>query len=89
LIGLDNGLAPFRAIAIVGDLEADDTSALLKVCTSGYRPHQIVAVGCEPYEVPLLQGRDRIDGQTTAYVCTDWVCRAPVNDPMALKQLLE
>ena len=89
LIGLDNALAPFRAVAIVGDPKASDTPALLKVCTTGYRPHQVVAVGFESSEVPLLQGRDQIEGQATAYVCTDWVCRFPVTDPVALKALLE
>ena len=88
LIGLDNALAPFRAVAIVGDPKAADTSALLRVCATGYRPHQVVAVGIESSEVPLLQGRAQIEGQATAYVCTDWVCQAPVIDPVALKALL-
>ena len=45
LIALDYALAHPREVAIVGAPEAADTRALLEVCTTGYRPHQIVALG--------------------------------------------
>ena len=46
--------------------------ALLDACTTGYRPHQIVALGApdvEPSSVPLLQGRSQtlnLIGEPTA-----------------------
>jgi uncharacterized protein YyaL (SSP411 family) len=45
LIALDYALSHPREVAIVGAPEAADTRALLEVCTAGYRPHQIVALG--------------------------------------------
>jgi uncharacterized protein YyaL (SSP411 family) len=45
LIALDYALSHPREIAVVGDTGAADTRALLDVCTAGYRPHQILALG--------------------------------------------
>jgi len=92
LIALDYALAHPREIAIVGAPEAADTRALMDVCTAGYRPHQIVALGHpdpEASTVPLLQDRGQIEGRATAYVCVDFSCRAPVTDPDALQALLK
>ncbi len=38
--------------------------------------------------VPLLEGRDRVDGKDAAYVCRGQVCEAPVTSPQALKRAL-
>jgi len=92
LIALDYALSHPREIAIVGNPEASDTRTLLDVCTTGYRPHQIVALGASDAEtsaVPLLQDRSQIDGRAIAYVCVDFACRAPVTDPEALQALLK
>ena len=92
LIVLDYALSHPREIAIVGDRETADTRALLDVCTTGYRPHQIVALGAPDGEVstvPLLQDRSQIEGRATAYVCVDFTCRPPVTDPAALQALLK
>ncbi len=75
-------LAHPREIGIVGAPDAPDTRALLEVC-SGYRPHQVLAVGVSG-ALPLLQGRERIGGQATAYVCVDFTCRPAVTSPAAL-----
>jgi len=92
LIALDYALSHPREIAIVGDPQASDTRALLDVCTIGYRPHQIVALGAPDASasaVPLLRDRNQIEGHATAYVCVDFTCRAPVTDPEALQALLK
>ncbi|MFB0534796.1 MAG: thioredoxin domain-containing protein [Anaerolineae bacterium] len=92
LIALDYALSHPREIAIVGIPESDDTRALLDVCATGYRPHQIVALGAADAEasaVPLLQDRSQIKGRATAYICIDFACRAPVTDPEALEALLK
>lgn len=34
--------------------------------------------------VPLLQGRELIDGLVAAYVCCDFVCHTPVTEPEEL-----
>jgi uncharacterized protein YyaL (SSP411 family) len=92
LIALDYVLAHPREVSIVGDAQAADTRALLDACATGYRPHQIIALGepgVEPVTVPVLEGRGPIDGRAAAYVCVDSVCRAPVTEPEALLELIE
>jgi uncharacterized protein YyaL (SSP411 family) len=92
LIALDYALSRPREIAIAGAPEAADTQALLNACTTGYRPHQIVALGTPvagASAVPLLQGRSQTGGRATAYVCVDWSCRPPVTDPAELQALLK
>ena len=92
LIALDYVLAHPREVSIVGDAKAADTQALLDACATGYRPHQIVAFGepgVEPVAVPILEGREPIDGRATAYVCVDFVCQRPVTERDALLELIE
>jgi uncharacterized protein YyaL (SSP411 family) len=92
LTALAYALAPPREVSIVGDVEAADTQALLDACATGYRPHQIIALGepgVEPVAVPVLEGRGQIDGRATAYVCLDSVCQAPVTEPEPLRAQLE
>jgi uncharacterized protein YyaL (SSP411 family) len=92
LSALDYMLSHPREIAIVGDLDRADTQALLDTCDTGYRPHQIVALGeseIEPAVVPLLHGRNQIDGQATAYVCVGFTCRSPVTEPEMLLELID
>jgi uncharacterized protein YyaL (SSP411 family) len=92
LIALAYALVHPREVSIVGDVEAADTRALLEACATGYRPHQIIALGqpgVEPATVPILKGRGPIDGRAAAYVCVDFVCRRPVTGPEALRAQLE
>jgi hypothetical protein len=92
LIALDYAISHPHEIAIIGEPEASDTRALLDVCTSGYRPHQVVALGtpdAELFTVPMLQARSQIEDHATAYVCVDFTCRPPVTDPAALRALLK
>jgi uncharacterized protein YyaL (SSP411 family) len=38
--------------------------------------------------VPLLEGREPLDGRAAAYVCEHFACRRPVSDPQDLRALL-
>ncbi|MGI5837316.1 MAG: thioredoxin domain-containing protein [Chloroflexota bacterium] len=91
LIALDYALSRPREIAIVGEPHLAETRALIDAASSGYRPHQVVAAsrpGVEATDVPLLEGRNLVDGRPAAYVCIDYSCRPPVTDPEALQALL-
>ena len=39
--------------------------------------------------VPLLSGRDQIDGKATVYVCENFACKLPVNEVEKLRELLK
>ena len=82
-----------KEIAIVGRHETPDTRALLAVVRSGYRPFQVVALAAPgpartagPF---LVQDRNLVGGQATAYVCMDSTCQSPVTSPEMLRTLLE
>jgi hypothetical protein len=76
-------LAPVKEVAIVGP----DADALLGVVRGAYRPH-IVLAGGRGDGVPLLKGREPVDGRAAAYVCEHFVCQAPVTTPEELGAVL-
>jgi uncharacterized protein YyaL (SSP411 family) len=78
-----------REIAILGDFGTPGFRTMLAVCGSSYRPHQVVAAGPPENRVPLLNGRKLLDAKATAYVCVDFTCQRPVNDPDQLRRFLE
>jgi uncharacterized protein len=85
LAAADFYLATVREVAIVGAPE--DAAALVRTVRSQFRPHLVLAGG--PTDgVPLLEGREPVDGRAAAYVCEHFACRAPVTEPDALAQLL-
>ena len=88
LIALDYALAHPREIAILGEVGASDTGAMLSACADGNRPHQLLAAGVSG-DVPLLRDREQIEERATAYVCVDFTCRPPTTDPTALREMLE
>ena len=93
LCALDSYLAPSQEIAIIGEPAAGDTEALLTVIRGGYRPYTALALATGPTdplagEVPFLADRPRKDGQATAYVCRDYTCSLPTDDPGELARQL-
>jgi uncharacterized protein YyaL (SSP411 family) len=77
-------LAPVREVAIVGP----GADSLLRVVRSEYRPHLVLAGGGPDGDVPLLEGRETVDGQAAAYVCEHFACKAPVTTPEELAAAL-
>ena len=83
LSAADFYLAPVREVAIVGP----EAGPLLDVVRGEFRPH-IVLAGGEADGVPLLEGREPVDGRAAAYVCEHFVCKAPVTTPEELAAAL-
>jgi hypothetical protein len=77
--------SPVREVAIVGP--ESGIGALLGVVRGEFRPHIVLAGGASD-AVPLLQGRDPVDGTAAAYVCEHFVCQAPVTEPEELAAAL-
>ncbi len=65
-----------------------EAARLLRVVRDAYRPHVVLAAG-EPDGVPLLEGREPVDGHAAAYVCERFVCQAPVTSPDDLAAALD
>jgi hypothetical protein len=83
LAAADFYLAPVREVAIVGP----DPDELLRVVRGAFRPHVVLAGGVAD-GVPLLAGRDPVDGHAAAYVCEHFACKTPVTTPAELSALL-
>ncbi len=83
LQALDFHLAPVKEVALVGD----ELGPLERVVRRAFRPHLVLAGG-EHDGVPLLEGREPVNGRAAAYVCEQFSCRAPVTEPEELERLL-
>ena len=76
-------------VALVGD-PLDDLAAAVR---RRFRPTVVLAGSkagdSEATEaVPLLRGREPVDGRPAAYVCENFECRMPVTEPSELEGLL-
>ncbi len=76
---LDLHFSPPREIAVIGPPDADVARAAL----APFDPNAVVAFGPSD-EIPLLQGKDFVDGRPAVYVCENFACQAPVTEPAAL-----
>ncbi|MDQ2910968.1 MAG: thioredoxin domain-containing protein [Actinomycetota bacterium] len=82
LNALDLYLATPKEIAIVGPADSEVARAAL----AGFDPNAVVAFG--PAEgVPLLEGKELVDGKPAVYVCERFACRRPVTEGAELQAL--
>jgi uncharacterized protein len=80
LNALDLYLATPREIAVVGPPDSEVARAALEP----FDPNAVVAFG--PAEgVPLLEGKDYVDGRPAVYVCERFACQRPVTDASELQ----
>ncbi len=89
LVVLDLHLSPPRELAIVGPRGEEATRELARAALARWQPDTVVAwsegLGDERAQgVPLLVGKDTVDGRPAVYVCERFACLAPVTDPSAL-----
>jgi uncharacterized protein YyaL (SSP411 family) len=83
LCALDLYLAPPRELAIVGS----PTDEVARAALEEFDPNAVVAFG--PAEgVPLLEGKDYVDGKPAVYVCERFACRRPVTDAAELQAVV-
>jgi hypothetical protein len=76
----------------VGDLGDAATRALIEAAHRVYEPNRVMVVsdpsaaGAEAWaeKIPLLRGKQPVDGKPTAYVCRNYTCRRPVTTPAEL-----
>ena len=80
LCALDLHFSPPREVAVVGSPADDVVTAAL----AGFEPNTVVAFGPSD-DVPLLEGKTRVEGKPAVYVCERFACQAPVTDPAAFR----
>ena len=79
LCALDLYLSTPRELAVIGPPDSEVARAAL----APFEPNTVVAFG-PAEDVPLLRGKDYVDGRPAVYVCERFACRAPVTEPAAL-----
>ena len=96
LSGLDFALGPTYEFVIVGDLDSEDTIKMLSTINSSFNPNMVVVHkpeddGAEDIVslAPYTSSMELIGGKATAYVCQNFTCNLPTNDPLEVgKQLV-
>jgi uncharacterized protein len=79
LCALDLHFSPPRELALF----AEPADEIARAALAPWQPNAVVAFG--PADgVPLLEGKERVDGRPTVYVCENFACRAPVTDAALL-----
>ncbi len=81
-----------REIAVIGDPALPETVSLLRTIYDRYLPNKVVVgasgAGGET-DLPLLKGKTRRKGKSTAYVCEGYRCKLPVTTPAELAAQLD
>ena len=84
---LDFYLSTVKEVAIVGSPNDPATGALRSELFRGFLPNRVLVGrddGDEVTDIPLLEGRQKLEGRPTAYVCQNYVCKLPVTESDAL-----
>ena len=77
-----------QEVALVGEIGDWRLGELINVVVGEFRPNLILAVG-QHDTIPLLANRPQINGQPTAYVCQQFICKRPVTDAQELAAQLD
>src|SRR6185436_12707226 len=94
LCALDFHVGPRVEVALVRPGgNGEGMRPLVEQTFARYLPNRVVAGGVagDPgaASLPLLAGRDAIDGKPTAYVCRNYTCDLPVTDRDGLRRQLD
>ena len=86
-------LSSSKEIVIIGSRENTATADLLRVLFNTWLPNKVV-VAHDPKDTSpmdnliLFKNRAMINNKPTVYVCEQYSCRTPVNDPDLFRELL-
>ncbi len=88
-------LSKTRQIFIAGDPQSTATKALVKLVNQKYLPNTVVFIidPKQKYEAPFdgefLKTMVMIDNRPTVYICENFACKLPTNDPAIVARMLE
>jgi len=84
---------PSYEVVISGDRKAEDTQEMLDQLRRAYSPNKVLLLRLKDDKallelIPALKFQETLNGKATAYVCQDFQCSAPTNDPDVMIVLL-
>jgi uncharacterized protein len=87
LIGLDFAAGPSYEVVVAGDRDGADTHAMLKALHKPFIPNKVVLLRPESDAKPRIseiasytETQKSLDGEATAYVCSNFVCSFPTTN---------
>ncbi len=86
MVAVDFAVGPCYEVVIIGHPEAEDTREMLRALGSRFNPRTVTlfrpTVGSADIDrlADYLTSQQSLDGKATAYVCTDFACKAPTTD---------
>jgi len=77
-------------VVLVGDKGSAEANKMLAIIRQHYRPNTVVLWHDKQIETlaPFTKGQKALDGKITAYVCENFQCNLPSNDPATVAKLL-
>jgi uncharacterized protein YyaL (SSP411 family) len=91
LCAVDFATGPVHEVAILTPPEHENLPKLIQALWSRFRPRSLAAIADfpPPANAPaLLNERPLLNQEPTAYVCQNFICQRPVNDPQSLLEQL-
>ena len=96
MMALDFELNVSYEIIVAGDLQSEDTKAMLKALRRTYIPNKVLVHRPDGKELPEIsqladytQFMSCIDGKATAYVCQNFSCKHPTTDVGKVLKMLK
>ncbi|MGH7884110.1 MAG: thioredoxin domain-containing protein [Thermodesulfobacteriota bacterium] len=92
LNALDFALGPSYEIVIVGNKDSEDAVKLITMLNEHYIPNKVVILKSDDVSIekiaPYAKTQEKINEKTTVYICQNYVCKLPTNDPDKMLKLL-
>jgi hypothetical protein len=95
-VALNFSLSKPKQIVIAGAPGAADTRALLRLVHDRFIPNKILLLADGAAQqaqlaqwLPFVKTMDRKGGRATAYICENYACKLPTNDPSVAARLLD
>ncbi|OGO29431.1 MAG: hypothetical protein A2Z16_03245 [Chloroflexi bacterium RBG_16_54_18] len=91
LCALDYALHQSQEVALLGEISHPITRSFVDILWKKFRPYALVAMSAGspgPGNPPLLLDKTRFNQLPTAFVCKNFTCQLPTNDPQEFERQL-
>ena len=61
---------------------------LMNIVKQTYLPCKILASSSTEMDLPILEGKEMVDGQSTIYICKNYTCKEPITEESILRDFL-